>query len=60
MKKQKAQLFNNKFITTDPEFVDIIKNFLQEDVLNAGNLSEKERMLCILSVLLGCQGMEEY
>ena len=63
MEKQKTQLFNkinSKFMATDPEFVDIIKNFLQEEVLNAGNLSEKERMLCILSVLLGCQGMEEY
>ena len=54
MEKQKTQLFNkinSKFMATDPEFVDIIKNFLQEEVLNAGNLSEKERMLCILSVL---------
>lgn len=45
---------------TDPEFVEIIANFSQAETINAGRLTEKERMLCILSALLGCQGMGEF
>lgn len=42
---------------SDPEFVEIIANFSQSEVVNENKLTEKERMLCILSTLLGCQGM---
>ncbi len=45
---------------TDPEFVEIIANFSQDEVIKANKLTEKEQMLCILSVLLGCQGMGEF
>ena len=61
--KRMNQLFNHvdsSLMETDPEFVDIISNFSQDEVVSSGNLTEKERMLCILSVLLGCQGMGEY
>ncbi len=45
---------------TDPEFTEIILNFSQNEVIEANKLTEKEQMLCILSVLLGCQGMKEF
>lgn len=45
---------------TDPEFAEIIVNFSQGEVLEANKLTEKEQMLCILSALLGCQGMGEF
>lgn len=45
---------------TDPEFIDIIANFSQGETVKANILTQKEQMLCILSVLLGCQGMGEF
>ncbi len=45
---------------TDPEFVEIITNFSQGEVIAANKLTDKEQMLCVLSALLGCQGLEEY
>ena len=59
-KSQTERLFHG--VTTslpqsDPEFVEIIANFSQCETISANKLTEKEQMLCILSVLLGCQGM---
>lgn len=45
---------------TDPEFVGIIANFSQGEVVEANKLTEKEQMLCILSTLLGCQGIGNF
>ena len=45
---------------TDPEFVEIITNFSQDETVEENKLTEKEQMLCILSALLGCQGMGEF
>ena len=45
---------------TDPEFVEIILNFSQDETAGVSKLTEKEQMLCILSALLGCQGMGEF
>lgn len=45
---------------TDPEFVEILANFSQDETVGVSRLTEKEQMLCILSVLLGCQGMGEF
>lgn len=45
---------------TDPEFVDILANFSQDEVIRAGGLTERERFLCILAALLGCQGTGMY
>ena len=45
---------------TDPEFVEIISNFSQDETVSASKLTQKEQMLCILSALLGCQGMGEF
>ena len=46
--------------TTDPEWAEIVAAFSQNEVPAASRLTERERMLCILSVLLGCQGMGEF
>lgn len=45
---------------TDPEFAGIIANFSQGEVVETNKLTEKEQMLCILSTLLGCQGIGEF
>lgn len=45
---------------TDPEFVGMIANFSQGEVVEASRLTEKEQMLCILSALLGSQGIGEF
>lgn len=45
---------------TDPEWVDIVANFSQNETTSVNRLSEKEQILCILSALLGCQGMGEF
>ena len=42
---------------TDPEFLEIAANCAQGEAVQASKLTEKERMLCVLSALLGCQGM---
>ena len=67
MNKETAERIQKLFIgvesplnRTDPEFVEIIANFSQDEVIRANKLTEKEQMLCILSVLLGCQGMGEF
>lgn len=67
MNKETAERIHRLFIgaesplsTTDPEFVEIIANFSQDEVIKANKLTEKEQMLCILSALLGCQGMGEF
>lgn len=45
---------------TDPEWVAITADFSQEETVSVNRLTEKEQMLCILSALLGCQGMGEF
>lgn len=51
---------DSSLISSDPEFADIIFNFSQCEVTESNKLSDKERMLCILATLLGCQGMGQY
>lgn len=52
----------SKFIETDPEFIERFDNFAFDEVINEENidLDDKTRMMCILSVLLGCQGIDEF
>lgn len=50
----------SRLAATDPEWVEIVSNFSQGEAAPASKLTEKERMLCILSTLLGCQGMGEF
>ena len=49
-----------RLVQTDPEFLEIAENFAQGEAVQAGKLTEKERMLCILSAMLGCQGIGEF
>lgn len=51
-----------KFIETDPEFIERFDNFAFDEVVNEPGveLDQKTRMMCILSVLLGCQGIDEF
>ncbi|MBO5484571.1 MAG: carboxymuconolactone decarboxylase family protein [Lachnospiraceae bacterium] len=51
---------NSNLKATDPEWVDIVANFSQDETTSASRLTMKEQMLCILSVLLGCQGIGEF
>ena len=63
VKKRINLLFNNnesKLDETDPELVTIVGNFSQDEVVKVSMLTERERMLSILAVLLGCQGMGAY
>ena len=52
----------SKLLTTDPEFIEIFDNFAFDEVINESNveLEDKTKMMCILAVLLGCQGIDEF
>lgn len=54
------QNVNSSLQKTDPEWVEITANFSQKEVSGVCRLTQKEQMLCILSALLGCQGMGEF
>lgn len=61
--KRVQKLFAGVFSSleeNDPEFAEIITNFSQDEVIKVNKLTEKEQMLCILSALLGCQGIGEF
>ena len=62
-RKRTSDLFkgaNSTLQYTDPEWVDIVAEFSQKEAVSANKLTQKEQMLCILSALLGCQGIDEY
>lgn len=44
----------------DPEWAELMANFSMGEVPRENKLTERERMLCILSALLGCQGLGAY
>lgn len=50
----------SSFLETDPEFIERFDNFAFDEVVGQDDLDEKTRWLAILSVLLGCQGLDEY
>jgi len=60
----KKQLFGDdyqsSFEKTDPEIVEIFDNFAFDEVLEYGNLSDKERMIAILAALIAAQTQGEY
>ena len=58
--EQLSQGAESDLTATDPEWVGITSRFSQGEVPGASILTEKERMLCILSALLGCQGLGEF
>lgn len=63
MTEKLAKLFDGadrRLQETDPEWVEITAKFSLGEAASVSRLTEKERMLCILSALLGCQGMGEF
>ncbi len=63
IKEKISMLFqgiSSNLSATDPEWVEIVTAFSLKEVPASSRLTEREQMLCILSVLLGCQGMGEY
>lgn len=62
-KERTERLFqgvNSSLSATDSEWVHIAANFSQQEAAGVSKLTEREQMLCILSALLGCQGMGEF
>ena len=49
-----------RLLATDPEWVQIAADFSGAEVPAESRLTERERLLCVLSTLLGCQGLGEY
>lgn len=63
LRKRMEMLFQGTTSTiyeTNPEWVEIVANFSRKETVSVSRLTEKEQMLCILSALLGCQGMGEF
>lgn len=63
MKEKLKNLFegvDSRLHLTDPEWVDIVANFSWNETVSESKLTEKEQILCILSALIGCQGMGEF
>ncbi|KAA9006569.1 carboxymuconolactone decarboxylase family protein [Paenibacillus spiritus] len=52
--------YESKFMETDPEFVERFDNFAFDEVVNQDDLDDRTRMMAILSVLIGCQGIDEF
>lgn len=52
----------SKFLETDPKFIERFDNFAFDEVINEPGveLDQKIRMTCILAVLMGCQGIDEF
>lgn len=50
----------SKFLETDPEFIERFDNFAFDEVVNSDDLDDCTRMMAILAVLIGCQGIDEY
>ncbi|WP_028591185.1 carboxymuconolactone decarboxylase family protein [Paenibacillus massiliensis] len=52
--------YESKLMETDPEFIAFFDNFAFDEVVNQDDLDDRTRMMAILSVLLGCQGIDEF
>ena len=52
--------YHSKFLETDPEFIERFDNFAFDEVVNSDDLDDRTRMMAILAVLIGCQGIDEY
>ena len=50
----------DRLTAADPEWVQIAADFSGAEVPAESRLTERERLLCVLSALLGCQGLGEY
>ncbi|MEK4105471.1 carboxymuconolactone decarboxylase family protein [Paenibacillus sp. FSL R10-2791] len=52
--------YESKLLTTDPDFIERFDNFAFDEVVNQDDLDDRTRMMAILSVLIGCQGIDEF
>ncbi|WP_138493550.1 carboxymuconolactone decarboxylase family protein [Paenibacillus pinistramenti] len=52
--------YQSTFLETDPEFIERFDNFAFDEVVSQDDLDDRTRMMAILSVLLGCQGIDEF
>ncbi|CAM3439251.1 carboxymuconolactone decarboxylase family protein [Paenibacillus lupini] len=52
--------YESKFLETDPEFIERFDNFAFDVVVNQDDLDDRTRLMAILSVLIGCQGIDEF
>jgi len=65
---EKSKLYHEKmfpgsvsgFLKSDPEFIELFDNFTFDEVVNQDDLDGRTRFMVILSVLLGCQGIDEF
>lgn len=62
MEARRAQFAGEagRLLAADPEWVQIAADFSGADVPAESRLTERERLLCVLSALLSCQGLGEY
>lgn len=62
MEARRAQFAGEagRLLAADPEWVQIAADFSGAEVPAESRLTERERLLCVLSTLLGCQGLGEY
>jgi 4-carboxymuconolactone decarboxylase len=52
--------YESKFLTTDPEFIELFDNFAFDEVVNSDDLDDHTRMIAILAALIGAQCVNEY
>lgn len=52
--------YQSKFLETDPEFIERFDNFAFDEVIAQVDLDDRTRMMSILAMLLGCQGIDEF
>lgn len=54
--------YQSDLLRTDPEFIERFDNFAFDEVVNeeGQQLDDRTRFMAILSVLLGCQGIDEF
>ncbi|MBY9079322.1 carboxymuconolactone decarboxylase family protein [Paenibacillus sp. HN-1] len=50
----------SKLLETDPEFIERFDNFAFDEVVGQDDLDDRTRMMAILSVLIGCQGIDKF
>lgn len=62
-KKYREKMFygvESELGKTDPEFIERFDNFAFDEVVNQDDMDEKDRFMCILATLLGCQGIDMF
>lgn len=50
----------DNLLTTDPEFAELFSHFAFEETAMACGLTDEQRMTAVLSVLIGCGGVDEF